>query len=73
MKMFVNDASYPYVSLLKAAVLYCQLAYFAMLKEVVEDGTVLCGLEIELRQLELVRSRQQYFFWAASQGNPIVA
>jgi len=44
-----------------------------MLKEVFEDGTVLCGVEIELRQLELVRPRQPYFFWAASQGNPIVA
>jgi len=31
------------------------------------------GVEIELRQLELVRPRQPYFFWAASQGNPIVA
>ena len=41
---------------------YC-LPYASLITEIGFDGDILCGVELELPQLELVIPRHRYFFW----------
>jgi len=38
---------------------------FPLITEIGFDGILLCGIELELPQLELVIPRHRYFFWTA--------
>jgi len=50
--MFVNGPS-P-IALLNAAVSECRLQYAPLIPEIADDSIVLCGVELELPQLELI-------------------
>jgi hypothetical protein len=41
-----------WLTLLKAAVMYCHLPYLFLVKKNVEDNSILYGVEFELAQLE---------------------
>ena len=58
--MFVNGPS-P-IALLHAAVSECRLQYASLITEIADDPTVLCGVELELPQLELIGPRHELFF-----------
>jgi len=58
--MFVNGPS-P-IALLNAAVSECRLQYASLITEIADDPTVLCGVELELPQRELIGPRREFFF-----------
>jgi len=51
------------IALLHAAALECHLEYVSLITEIASDETVLCGVELELPQRELIGPRREFFFW----------
>ena len=51
------------IALLHAAALECHLEYVSLITEIASDETVLCGVELELPQRELIGPRHEFFFW----------
>ena len=51
------------IALLHAAALECHLQYVSLITEIASDQTVLCGVELELPQRELIGPRREFFFW----------
>ena len=51
------------IALLHAAALECHLDYVSLITEIASDETVLCGVELELPQRELIGPRREFFFW----------
>ena len=49
--------------MLHAAALECHLEYVSLITEIASDETVLCGVELELPQRELIGPRREFFFW----------
>ena len=66
--MFVNGPS-P-IALLHAAVSECRLQYASLITEIADVPTILCGVELELPQLELIGPRHELFFWEATYLDP---
>uniref|UniRef100_A0A0A8ZNY4 Uncharacterized protein n=1 Tax=Arundo donax TaxID=35708 RepID=A0A0A8ZNY4_ARUDO len=58
--MFVVGASY--LSLLQAVAAKCALPYASLLCEAADDGSVLCGIEIELPLLNLQQTYHGNYF-----------
>ena len=69
--MFVNGPS-P-IALLHAAVSECRLQYASLITEIADDPMVLCGVELELPQLELIGPCHEIFFWEATYLDPTIA
>ena len=61
------------MALLHAAVSICRLPYASLITEIADDSTILCGVELELPQLELLAPRQQLFLWEPAISGPIIA
>ena len=59
--MFVHGPS-P-IALLHAAASECRLPYASLITEIADSSTILCGVELELPQLELIGPRHELFFW----------
>ena len=57
--MFIKGAS-P-IALLHAAASECSLQYASLITEIASDQTVLCGVELELPQQELMAPRREFF------------
>ena len=51
------------IALLHAAASECHLEYVSLITEIASDETVLCGVELELPQRELIGPRREFFFW----------
>ena len=51
------------IALLHAAAMECHLEYVPLITEIASDETVLCGVELELPQRELIGPRREFFFW----------
>jgi len=49
------------IALLHAAALECHLQYVSLITEIASDQTVLCGVELELPQRELIGPRREFF------------
>ncbi|KAJ1280344.1 hypothetical protein BS78_04G224800 [Paspalum vaginatum] len=60
--MFVVGASY--LSLLRGIAARCCLPYASLVCEVAEDGTAMCGVDIELPCGHLEGCLRTLFFWA---------
>lgn len=69
--MFVVGASY--LSLLQAVDSHCSLLYASIVNEVTEDGTLLCGIEIEIPTIATLFSSSRIFFSAIAQHSPLAA
>jgi hypothetical protein len=69
--MFAVGASY--ISLLRAVAVRCRLPYASLLCEAVDDGSILCGVEIELPLLAFQRSPRKLFFWSCAEAGCMVA
>ena len=50
------------IALLHAAASECHLQYVSLITEIASDQTVLCGVELELPQRELIGPRREFFF-----------
>ena len=50
------------IALLHAAALECHLQYVSLITEIASDQTVICGVELELPQRELIGPRREFFF-----------
>ena len=60
--MFVHGPS-P-IALLHAAASECRLPYASLITEIADSSTILCGVELELPQLELIGPcHELFFFW----------
>jgi len=51
---------------------YCQ-PYTALVTETGFDGAILCGVDLELPQFELIIPRQRYFFWSTVTASSALA
>ncbi|KAG2657691.1 hypothetical protein PVAP13_1KG197820 [Panicum virgatum] len=60
------------ISLLRAVSRQYCLPYTSLITKVGDDGTLLCGVELELPQLELV-TPHRYFFWSPAEQSLILA
>ena len=69
--MIINETS-P-IALLHAAALECHLQYVSLITEIASDQTVLCGVELELPQRELIAPRREFFFWEPVVFEPSLA
>ena len=61
------------IALLHAAASECQLQYVSLITEIASDQTVLCGVELELPQRELIGPRREFFFWGPVVSEPSLA
>jgi len=61
------------IALLHAAALECHLQYVSLITEIASDQTVLCGVELELPQRELIGPRREFFFWEPVFSEPSLA
>ena len=50
------------IALLHAAASECHLQYVSLITEIASDQTVICGVELELPQRELIGPRREFFF-----------
>ncbi|PUZ64574.1 hypothetical protein GQ55_3G153500 [Panicum hallii var. hallii] len=64
--MFTIGASY--ISLLQAVVVRCSLPYASLIHEICEDGSLLCGVEIQLPLIESLPELRHLFFWAPAES-----
>ena len=61
------------IALLHAAASECHLQYVSLITEIASDQTVLCGVELELPQRELIGPRREFFFWEPVFSEPSLA
>ena len=61
------------IALLHAAASECHLEYVSLITEIASDETVLCGVELELPQRELIGPRREFFFWEPVITEPSLA
>ena len=61
------------VALLHAVASECHLEYVSLITEIASDQTVLCGVELELPQRELIGPRREFFFWEPVITDPSLA
>ena len=69
--MFAIGTSY--ISLLQIVACRCRLPYVSLLCEVANDGSVLCGVEIELPLLSFQSTPRQLFFWSSCEAGCMAA
>ena len=61
------------VALLHAVASECHLEYVSLITEIASDETVICGVELELPQRELIGPRREFFFWEPVITDPSLA
>ncbi|KAG2584051.1 hypothetical protein PVAP13_6KG267800 [Panicum virgatum] len=61
------------IALLHAAASECHLEYVSLIAEIASDETILCGVELEPPQRELIGPRREFFFWEPVITGPSLA
>jgi len=61
------------IALFHATASDCHLQYVSLITEIASDQTVLCGVELELPQRELIGPRREFFFWEPVITEPSLA